>query len=197
MTSAGSLGNRCCSEKISTDTKNRVGISCRMRLPRKFNMVHARQNWIRIKAAAASFPPSTWGREWSAAVGCIRDRRESARTYSLQFQPDDTHQSIRHRPVALKPRRVRDQELAMVEIDDGFIPEHDAGHLFIDRLASGRIGDQTRILESLVGFRVGVDAVILRRLGVQENVNIAIGIDPAAPSNQEGLEFAGLRLLEG
>src|SRR3981189_2724372 len=38
MTSAGSPGNKCCSEKISTDTKNNVGMICRIRLPRKFSM---------------------------------------------------------------------------------------------------------------------------------------------------------------
>src|SRR6202035_2744407 len=38
MISAGSPGNRCCSEKIRIDTKNNVGISCSRRLPRKFSM---------------------------------------------------------------------------------------------------------------------------------------------------------------
>src|ERR1700730_4010415 len=38
MTSAGSPGSNCCSEKIMIDTKNSVGISCRMRLPRKFRL---------------------------------------------------------------------------------------------------------------------------------------------------------------
>src|SRR3954464_2694395 len=39
MTSAGSPGSNCCSEKISTDTKNSVGMSWRMRRARKFSMV--------------------------------------------------------------------------------------------------------------------------------------------------------------
>src|SRR6476646_8954575 len=38
MTSAGSPGNSCCSEKISTDTKNSVGISWTTRRARKFSM---------------------------------------------------------------------------------------------------------------------------------------------------------------
>ena len=41
MISAGSPGSNCCSEKMSTDTKNRVGISCSRRLPRRFNMADA------------------------------------------------------------------------------------------------------------------------------------------------------------
>src|SRR6516164_5681949 len=202
MTSAGLPGNRCCSEKISTDTKNRVGISCRMRLPRKFNMERPVSRAQRSVQRCDAEPGSIFGwvpdqQSAARALLRIRDTRGSARIRSLQFQPNDTHQSIRHRPVALKPGRVRDQELAVIEIDDGFVLEHEAGHFLIDRLAHGRIGDQTRILKTLVDVRVGVDAVILRRLGVQEDVSIAVGIDPAAPSDQESLEFAGLGLLEG
>src|SRR5437660_5374859 len=38
MTSAGSPGSNCWSEKISTDTKNSVGTICAMRRARKFSM---------------------------------------------------------------------------------------------------------------------------------------------------------------
>src|SRR5450432_3196544 len=38
ITSAGSPGNRCCSEKIRIDTKNSVGINCTTRLARKLSM---------------------------------------------------------------------------------------------------------------------------------------------------------------
>src|SRR6185295_3230385 len=38
MTSAGSPGSNCCSEKISTDTKNSVGINWTTRRARKFSM---------------------------------------------------------------------------------------------------------------------------------------------------------------
>src|SRR3954451_3586464 len=38
ITSAGSPGKRCCSEKIRTDTKNSVGISCSRRLVRKVSI---------------------------------------------------------------------------------------------------------------------------------------------------------------
>src|SRR5271167_1531651 len=103
MTSAGSPGNRCCNEKIRTDTKNSVGISCKTRLPRKFSMGKAQ--------------PS-----------------------SLQLQSDDPHQPVRHLPVALEPGRMRDQELAVIEINDRFVLEHQSGHLLVDRLALRRIG---------------------------------------------------------
>src|SRR3954467_12701300 len=39
ITSAGSPGNNCWSEKISTDTKNSVGTICTMRRARKFSIV--------------------------------------------------------------------------------------------------------------------------------------------------------------
>src|SRR5262249_16484344 len=42
MTSAGSPGRSCCSEKMITDTKNNVGMSCNSRLPRKVSMAFAR-----------------------------------------------------------------------------------------------------------------------------------------------------------
>src|SRR5262245_60543218 len=42
MTSAGSPGRSCCSEKMSTDTKNNVGMSCNSRLPRNVSMAFAR-----------------------------------------------------------------------------------------------------------------------------------------------------------
>src|SRR5258705_11837542 len=38
MTSAGSPGSRCCSEKIRIDTKNSVGTSWARRLARKLSM---------------------------------------------------------------------------------------------------------------------------------------------------------------
>src|SRR5437763_7417450 len=38
MMVAGSPGSSCCSEKMSTDTKNSVGINCSRRLPRKVSM---------------------------------------------------------------------------------------------------------------------------------------------------------------
>src|SRR5437879_5649226 len=95
ITSAGSPGNRCCSEKIRIDTKNSVGISCRTRLPRKFSM-----------AFVSRAPPS-----------------------SLQLQPDHAHQAVRHLPIALELRGVGDEKLAVIEIDDRLVVEHDLGHL--------------------------------------------------------------------
>src|SRR6185436_6592560 len=89
ITSAGSPGSNCCSEKIMTDTKNSVGISCRMRLPRKFSM----------------------GRFVSRA------------SPSLQLQPNHPHHPVRHLPVALEPGGMRDQDLAVVDVEQRLLVE--------------------------------------------------------------------------
>src|SRR3954453_6936777 len=118
ITSAGSPGNNCCSEKIRIDTKNSVGISCRIRLPRKFSMAHA---------------------QFDARESYVR-RREK---YSLQLQSDYAHQPVRHLLITFELGGMRDQELAVIEIDQRFVVEHGLGKLFVDRLALRRIGDET------------------------------------------------------
>src|SRR6266404_8044041 len=157
ITSAGSPGSNCCSEKIRIDTKNSVGISCRIRLPRKFSMAHAhfdaRGSYVRRKTLAMStFPPPLWGRgrEGGNSTGfCAcgtphpspppqggrEQRRRLDSPLSLQLQPDYTHQSVRHLLIAFELGGVRDQELAVIEIDQGFVVEHDPGQFFVDRLA--------------------------------------------------------------
>src|SRR6266404_7858119 len=155
ITSAGSPGSNCCSEKIRIDTKNSVGISCRIRLPRKFSMAHAhfdaRGSYVRRKTLAMStFHPPLWGRgreggNSSGFCACGtphpspppqggREQRESAphRTRdtpasldrSLQLQSDHAHQPVRHLLIAFELGGVRDQELAVIEIDQGFVVEH-------------------------------------------------------------------------
>jgi hypothetical protein len=87
--------------------------------------------------------------------------------YSHELQSDHTHQSVRHRLVALELGGVRDQQLAVIEIDQRFVIEDGLGQLFADRLALRRIGNQARIFKRLVGLRVG-KGLVLRRFGVQK-----------------------------
>src|ERR1700720_4904940 len=110
ITSAGSPGSRCCSVKIMIDTKNSVGISCTMRRARKFSM------------------------------GFLAPLAGTGIPCSFEFQPDHAHQPIRHLPVAFELLDMRDQPLAVVEIDDRLVVEHDPGQLLIDRLALRGIG---------------------------------------------------------
>ena len=88
--------------------------------------------------------------------------------YSYELQSDHTHQSVRHLLVALELGGVRDQQLAVIEIDQRFVIEDGLGQLFADRLALRRIGNQARIFKQLVGPRVGIKGLVLRRFGVQK-----------------------------
>ena len=71
----------------------------------------------------------------------------------------------------------------MIEVDQRLVVKHDLGQLLVDRLALRRIGDEAGVFERLVGLRIGIAAVVLRRVGVQKDVGIAVGIDPAAPAD--------------
>src|SRR5713101_5174017 len=96
MISAGSPGSKCCSEKIRIDTKNSVGISCRMRLARKFS--------INQPAPGRSAPHKDAGRG-------IRDKRTWPSPSSLELQPDHTHQPVRYLLVTFELGSVCDQDL--------------------------------------------------------------------------------------
>src|SRR4051794_39168272 len=162
ITSAGSPGSRCCSEKIRIDTKNSVGISCSRRLVRKFSI----------------------GRYFGLSSS------------SLELQPDDAHQPVRDRLVAFELRGVGDQVPAVIDIDDRLVLEDRFRHLLVDLFALRQVGHEPGIVERLVDVRVGIGAVVLRRLGLLEDIGVAVRIDPAAPVEDEGLIFAGFGLLE-
>src|SRR4051794_21151436 len=150
MTSAGSPGSNCCSEKIRMETKNSVGTS-----------------WTRRRARKFSISPQ-----------------------SLQLQPDDAHQPVRHLLVALELRGVRDQDPAVIEIEKRLFIKHNPGQLFIDRFSLRLICNKTGTIERLVGIRIGPGAVVLRRSGFLEDVGIAVRIDPSAPRQHDSLVFA-------
>src|SRR5450631_1452432 len=114
ITSAGSPGNRCCSEKIRIDTKNSVGISCRMRLPRKFSMgwfVSRAQRSVQRCAAEPGSIFERWVPDQPGTAGALhRIRNTKALAYtSLELQPDHAHQPVRHLLVTLELGGVRDQ----------------------------------------------------------------------------------------
>src|SRR5262249_39398449 len=140
MTSAGSPGNSCCSEKISTDTKNSVGISWKMRRTRKFSMTRVVRPTIR----------------------------------SLQLQTDYAHQPVGHLLVAFELVGMRNQQPAVIKIDDRQIVEQNLGQLLVNRLALSGIVDQPGILQRLVGLGVGIAAIVLWRPGVHEDIGIAV-----------------------
>src|SRR6266849_7739494 len=122
ITSAGSPGSNCCSEKIRIDTKNSVGISCRIRLPRKFSIgqfvSRAQRSVQRLRCRPGiQLEERAPAQHCTAdALPCIRDTRASL-DRSLELQSDHAQQSVRHLLVALKLGGVRNQELAVIEID--------------------------------------------------------------------------------
>src|SRR5262245_49981159 len=103
MINAGSPGSSCCSEKMITDTKNKVGISCSNRLPRRFSI-------------AGELLRFAWRRQ-----------------PSFQRQPHNAHQSVGHLLVAAQLLRVRDKNAAVIEIDLGDVLEDDFCEFFVDR----------------------------------------------------------------
>src|SRR6476620_11721522 len=113
MTSAGSPGSNCCSEKISTETKNSVGISWTTRRARKFSM----------------------------ALSVSR-----ARPSSLQLQPDHAHKSVRHLPVAIEFGGMRDQDAAVIDVEERLVFHFRLGQFFIDRLALRQVGDKASVV---------------------------------------------------
>src|SRR3954471_5757501 len=156
ITSAGSPGSNCCSEKISTETKNSVGTICIRRRARKLNI----------------------------------------RVASLQLEADDAHETVGHLPIAFEFCSMRDDDAAVVEIEQGLLVLDQLRENFVTRLALDGVGHQPRVRQRLVGLRVVPRAVVLRRTAVQKNKAVAVGIDTTAPGEHEGLVVAGLRLLE-
>src|SRR5947199_9774123 len=117
ITSAGSPGSNCCSEKIRIDTKNSVGISCTRRRARKVSMAEALPRRVGKGALFAPCPPRFCAADGGHATGRIGVRSlcppYGVGVRSLQLQPDHAYQAVRHLLVALELGRVRDQELAM------------------------------------------------------------------------------------
>src|SRR5262245_39793816 len=108
MTSAGSPGSNCCSEKMMSDTKNSVGASCSSRLPRKL----------------------------STTAALVLPDRASASPL-LQLEADHPDQAVGNLRVALEPGDVRDQHAAVIDIELRIVLEDDLGELLVDRLARG------------------------------------------------------------
>src|SRR4029453_4579382 len=91
---------------------------------------------------------------------------------------------------------MRDQELGMIKIDQRLVVEYDLGQFLVDRHALRLVGHETGVFKRFIGFRVGIAAVILRRLTVQKYEGVAVRIDTSAPGDEKGLKFSSLGLLE-
>src|SRR5690348_16322618 len=105
ITSAGSPGSSCCSEKIRIDTNTRVGTSWAMRRARKFSMT------------ALPFPTPCGAH----ALQPLQEKM--SKTPSLQLQPGHAHQAVGHLLVALELVGLRDQDTPVIKIEDRFLVE--------------------------------------------------------------------------
>src|ERR1700731_2097119 len=66
----------------------------------------------------------------SVGINWVRRLARKLSMRSLQLQPDHAHQPVRNLFVALELGGVRNQYLAVIEIDDRLLIEHDFGQLF-------------------------------------------------------------------
>src|SRR5690242_20642784 len=149
ITIAGSPGRSCCSEKIRIDTNSNVGTSWAMRRARKFSI------------AALLFPRHCSAR----ALQCLQETI-LCRSPSLQLQPGHAHQAVGHLLVALELVALRDQDTAVIEIENRFFVELEFGQLLVGLLALGHIGGEASLFHGLVGIGVRPDAIVLRTAGV-------------------------------
>src|SRR5581483_4489487 len=129
MISAGSPGNRCCSEKIRIDTKNSVGTTWAMRRAKKFSICALVSRALRSGKRCTADPGPICGgtREWvpdqhctAGALQCIRNTRGGVAA-SLQLQPGHAHQAVGHLLIAFQLVGMRDDKAAMIEIEDRLI----------------------------------------------------------------------------
>src|SRR5437899_8562771 len=65
--------------------------------------------------------------------------RSRVQQRSLQLQPDHTHQSVRHLLVALEFGGMRDQDAAVIDVEQRLFLQHELRQFFIDCLALRRI----------------------------------------------------------
>ena len=59
------------------------------------------------------------------------------------------------------------------------------GDLLVDGLALLELGDLARLVEPLIDVLAAENAVVLRRAALEEDVAVAVGIDAAAPADED------------
>src|SRR6185312_15499230 len=163
-TIAGSPGRSCCSPKISTDATNSVGTICAMRRTRYVS--------IGVRAPAAGRPA-----------------RRQPRRALLESQVLHAHEAVGDRAQAGQLARIRPQPVAMVEVDDRPVLEHDRRELAEELLALGDVAGGARALQDVVDFGLAVTGVVERLLASVEAVDVAVGIGTAAPREHVRVEL--------
>src|SRR6185437_9670075 len=138
---AGSPGSNCCSPKIRIDTKNSVGTICATRRTRNVSI------GVRVAAATGGQPP-----------------RPRDRVALLELQVLHAHEAVRNRAQSGELARVRPQPMAVIEIDDRPVLEHDRGDPPEDLPAFGKVAGRARTLQQVVDLGLAVAGVVERLL---------------------------------
>jgi hypothetical protein len=97
---------------------------------------------------------------------------------SLQLnarQPDET---VGQLAVAVDLGGMGDDHQPVVEVYDRPFLQQPLGGFLVKGLALGEIVLRSRLIEPGIDLRIAVAAVVLWRLGLVEDVGIAVGIDP-------------------
>ena len=84
-----------------------------------------------------------------------------SRPRSFQLQSDHADQPVGHLLVAFQSGGVRDQDPAVIEVEERFFVERGLCQLFIDRLALRLIRDEAASSSALSGLGIGPGAVVL------------------------------------
>ena len=86
--------------------------------------------------------------------------------------------------------------MAMIEIDDRPVGEHDGRDLLEDFRPLRRVARGAGAIEQLVHSRFAVARIVERLLAAVKAVQVAIGIGPSAPREHVGFILATVRQVE-
>ena len=118
------------------------------------------------------------------------EARARLRAVRRHLQPRHPQQPVGQAAHAAQLGVVGPEPVAVVEIDDRPLLQHPRGDLLEHLLALRRIAGRARLRQQRVGLRVAVAGVVERLLAAVEAEQVAVGVGPAAPGEDVGLEVA-------
>src|SRR5437899_8327801 len=136
----------------------------------------------------------------SRRTGTVAPSRRRSRVSAALPQPDvlEAHHPVGDRLVALHPEA---EGLGLDRIDDvehGQLLLEELRQLGVELLALNLIGDLAGLVEDRVDRRIGDAGPVERgaRRGLEELVDVAVGVGPAAPLVADHLEVLGVAVRE-
>src|SRR5579883_3105182 len=119
-----------------------------------------------------------------------------AATRSMQHQSLRPDEAVGKRREAREPRREAIDPLTVIEVEHRPVFQYLLGDLGVVLQALGRIGDLARGIDLAIRRRIAIMAIVERALAGEEIIEIGIGIDAAAPTEEIGAELALLGEIE-